>query len=189
MRPIEERVDGVFWEALKCVEYRIPRAPELRRPGALLALGLRYGLTGASAAHFLILTATEEESEDLSELFCSWPALVEQHVRFVIRDRLPFAWTDSMPSLMGKLAMKPLKMHLSQHPELVPVRRCLEIVLEEFLLEHEPAIVAGWPMLGRRKARRLFAQLGWESLEFAQLFYERRECGIEEVPEIALIGD
>jgi hypothetical protein len=189
MRPIEERVDLIFWQALKCVEYRIPREPCLKRPGALLSLGLRYGLMGAAAAHYLILTSTESESEELGALFFEWPAMVEDHVRWEIRHRLPFPSSEAMPVLLGRLAKKPLQIHLSQHPELVPVGRCLEIVVEEFTREHEATIVAGWNVFSRKKARRAFHKTSQESLTFAKRFYERRECGIDEIPEIALIGD
>jgi hypothetical protein len=189
MRPIEERADQVFWQALKCVEYRIPRNTGLRRPGLLLALGLRYGLMGAAAAHYLILTSTEAESEFLGDVFREWPGLVEDHLRFEVRHRLPFPTSDAMPLLLGRLAKRPLQIHLSQHPELVPVRRCLEIVVEEYTNEHETAITADWPFYRRSRARKLFEAIGRDSLGFAYRFYQRQECGIEEVPEIALIGD
>lgn len=189
MRPIEERVDLVFLQALRCVEYRIPRHTGLRRPGDVLALGLRYGLMGASAAHFLILTSTESESEELGDLFSTWPTMVEDHVRWEIRHRLAFPTSDAMPMLLGRLAKRPLQIHLSQHPELVALNRCLEIAVEEFSREHDSSIVAGWPLFGRRKARRQFETVSRESLDYAIRFYERRECGIDEIPEIALIGD
>ena len=189
MRPIEERVDLAFWQALKCVEYRLPRNVRLRRPGAILALGLRYGLMGAAAAHYLILTSNESESEELAELFFAWPGMVEDHVRWEVQQRLPFHSSEAMPTLLGRLAKKPLQIHLSQHPELVPLSRCLEIVVEEYSREHDSTIVAGWPLFARRKARKLFDALSAQSKEFAIRFYERRECGIDEVPEIALIGD
>ena len=189
MRPIEERVDLVFIQALRCVEYRLPRSPELRRPGALLALGLRYGLVGAAAAHHLIVTATETESEELGALFFGWPMMVEDHVRFEVQHRLAFDTSEAMPMLLGRIAKRPLQIHLSQHPELVPVERCLQIVVEEFMREHDATIISGWPVYHRRRARRIFEQLAYDSLGFAVRFYERRECGIEEVPEIALIGD
>ncbi len=182
-------MDLVFWQALRCVEYRLPRQSELRRPGFLLALGLRYGLMGAAAAHHLILTATEAEAEDLGECFRTWPSMVEDHLRYEVRHRLPFATSDAMPMLLGRLAKRPLQIHLSQHPELVPVRRCLEIVVEEYTKEHEGALAADWPFFLRNRARRLFEDASRQSLGFALRFYERRECGIEEVPEIALIGD
>lgn len=189
MRPIEDRAELVFWQALRCVEYRIPRHAGLRRSGVLLALGLRYGLVGAAAAHHLILTCTEAEAENLSDLFCAWPSMVEEHFRFDVRHRLPFPTSDAMPMLLGRLAKRPLQIHLSQHPELVPVRRCLEIVAEEFTREHEAALVADWPFFLRGRGRRLFEQVGRESLGYALRFYDRREYGLEEVPEIALIGD
>jgi len=189
MRPIEERVDLVFLQALRCVEYRIPRQTGLRRPGDVLALGLRYGLMGAAAAHYLILTSTEAESEELGDLFTAWPSMVEDHVRWEIRHRLEFTASDAMPMLLGRLAKRPLQIHLSQHPELVPLQRCLEIAVEEFSREHASSIVAGWPLFARRKARRIFDQVGDDSLSFAVRFYERREYGIDEIPEIALIGD
>lgn len=189
MRPIDERVDLVFLQALRCVEYRIPRQTGLRRPGEVLALGLRYGLMGAAAAHYLILTSTESESEELGDLFVAWPGMVEDHVRWEIRHRLQFTASDAMPMLMGRLAKRPLQIHLSQHPELVPVQRCLEIAVEEYSREHDSSIVAGWPLYGRRKARRQFEQISRDSLDYARRFYERRECGIDEIPEIALIGD
>lgn len=189
MRPIEERVDLVFWQALKCVEYRIPREPSVRRPGALLALGLRYGLMGAAAAHFLIVTATESEAEQLGELFVAWSAMVEDHVRWEVCDRLPFPCSEAVPILIGRLAKRPLQIHLSQHPELVSLSRCLEIAVEEFTKEHEATIRAGWSFLSRGRARRAFDRISADSLAFAKRFYERRECGIDEIPEIALIGD
>jgi hypothetical protein len=189
MRPIEERVDLVFWQALKCVEYRLPRDAALRRPGALLALGLRYGLMGAAAAHFLILSSTEAEAEELGPLLYSWPSMVEDHVRWDVQHRLPYSSSEAMPVLVGRLAKKPLQIHLSQHPELVPVDRCLEIAVEEYAREHVATIVAGWPLLSRGKARRAFRKSCDESLAYANRFYERREWGIDEIPEIALIGD
>jgi hypothetical protein len=189
MRPIEERVDLIFWQALKCVEYRIPREPALKRPGMLLSLGLRYGLMGAAAAHYLINTSTESESEELGALFFAWPGMVEDHVRWEVRHRLPFPSSEAMPVLLGRLAKKPLQIHLSQHPELVAVDRCLEIVVEEFCKEHEATIVAGWHPFARRKAKKAFERVTHDSLAFANRFYDRRECGIDEIPEIALIGD
>lgn len=189
MRPIEERVDLVFWQALKCVEYRVPREPSLKRPGMLLALGLRYGVMGAAAAHHLILTSTEAEAEELGTLFMAWPAMVEDHVRWEVRHKLPFLSSEAMPVLIGRLAKKPLQIHLSQHPELVPVDRCLEIAVDEFARQHEATIVAGWNLFTRGKARRAFQKTCDDSLAFAKRFYERRECSIDEIPEIALIGD
>lgn len=189
MRPIDERVDLVFLQALRCVEFRIPRDTGLKRPGEVLSLGLRYGLMGAAAAHYLILTSTEAEAEELGDLFTAWPAMVEDHVRWEVRHRLEFKASDAMPMLLGRLAKRPLQIHLSQHPELVPVRRCLEIAVEEYTREHDSTIVTGWPLYARRKARRQFDEVSRISLEYANRFYERRECSIDEIPEIALIGD
>jgi hypothetical protein len=144
---------------------------------------------GAAAAHHLILTSTESESEELGALFFSWPGMVEDHVRMDVRHRLPFVSSEAMPMLLGRLAKRPLQIHLSQHPELVPLQRCLEIVVEEFTREHDSAIISGWAFYARHRARRIFAEVGQESLAYARRFYERRECGVNEIAQIALIGD
>ena len=63
MRPIEYRVDTAYMQALKCVEFRLPRDPRLPRDEYLLSLGLRYGLAGAAATHQLLLSAGEDDEE------------------------------------------------------------------------------------------------------------------------------
>ena len=62
-------------------------------------------------------------------------------------------------------------------------------MVDEFTKEHEATIVAGWNLFTRNKARKIFEKTTRDSLYYAKRFYERRECEIDEIPEIALIGD
>lgn len=189
MDPIDVRVDTAFCQALKCAEYRLPKPDGLRAPGYVLALGLRYGLIGMAACHHLLLTSDTNDEDNILAMMDCWPSLVEDHVRWDMMHRLPFTAGSNVAHVIGRVAHLPLTSYLPLYRRLYPLGAALELVSEAFIHENRGMIFEGWPWFKRRAAMRTFEESMRESVAYARHFFERREADLEEVPEIALIGE
>jgi hypothetical protein len=189
MKPIEERADIAYMQALRCVEFRIPKADGTRQPGYLVALALRYGLVGMAATHHLLLSADLDEEPDVLALMRCWPRMVEDHVRWDVLHKLPFDDLRAAPSQVGRLAYKPMATYLPLYRRLYPLEQCLNACIEEFRQAHSPSVAEGWLWFLRPLAFRHFHRLCQESHQYALHFFERREANLEELPEIALLGE
>ena len=189
MRPIEHRTDLTFNQALKCVSYRLPMRSGLKSPAVELSLGLRYGLMGAAAAHHLLLSCPDQDEQSLlGHLFC-YGELVSDHVREQVKDGY-YAFSDKgLPGRIGELAREPLMSYLPLYKRLCPLELCLSVACDEFALAHQAQILSGWNLLTRRRARREFQAISDQSYGYALCFFERRQVDLDEVPEIALLGE
>ncbi|HVT10899.1 MAG TPA: hypothetical protein VHE55_01425 [Fimbriimonadaceae bacterium] len=189
MEPIDVRADTAFAQALLCVEYRLPPPGGFKAPGYIFALGMRYGLIGMAASHHLLVTSeVYEEIRVLATIDC-WPDFVEDHLRAVVGRRLPFATNSSIPDLVGRVAGLPLRSYLPLYRRLCPLSSALKIVADAICRDNRAMIFEGWPWFRRKAALRVFEASVEESKDFAMHFFERREADLEEVPEIALIGE
>jgi len=189
MKPIDEKVDVNFMQALRCVTHRLPQRYNLRRTGYAFALGLRYGLIGAATSHHLLTQCEAAEEHDVLGLVHHWPAMVEEHVRWAVIPRLPFQPSAAFPSLVGRLAYRPLQAYLALYRRLCPLEQALQIASDIYIQDHPSAAYEGWPWWARAKAMRRFREAGEDSVRFAKLFYERRQSDLEEVAEIAVLGE
>jgi hypothetical protein len=189
MDPIDVRVDTTFSQALRCVEYRLPSPKGYRPPGYVFALGVRYGLMGMAASHHLLITADDFEEPGVVRMMDSWPNLVEDHVRWDMMERLPFSDGSNVPHLIGRISALPFAAYLPLYRRICPLNLALELVSEAIAEENKGMIYEGWSWFKRKAAMRLFKQTLQESACFAMNFFERRQADLDEVPEIALIGE
>lgn len=189
MRPIDQRIDQTFAQALKCVEFRLPHVRHAGPQFSELCLGLRYGLVGVAAAHHLLLTCNDRDSQELMPHLRSFGNVVADRVQAALGNRWPFNPDRDFRFRIGELAREPLISFLPLFRRLCPLELCLSVVSSEFALVHGPVITAGRVLFGRRAALREFERISDESYGFALCFFERRQAGLEEVPEIALIGE
>ena len=189
MKPIHIQSDQVFRQALRCVQYRIPKLYSLKPAAFAHALGLRYGLIGLAACHHLMVTADPREEEALESDFLSWQDVVAEHVRFEVAPYLPFDAPLALPSVIGRFAAEPIYSYLTAQTHLLPFEYYLEIALKEYEEEHKGMAARAWPWFVRRRGNKAFHDANRDSLSFAQHFFERREEDLEEVPEIALLGE
>jgi len=189
MKPIEYRSDIAFLQALRCVEYRVPPIRNLRKQGYVLTLGLRYGLIGIAATFHLLETANSEDEKIVMNLTRSWPRIVEDHVRFELQKRMPFTVDLAFPVAVSRCAERPLRIVLPLLHRLCPLESCLQEATQQFIGENLYGIRMNWPFYGRRAAVREFRIHAQESMDFALHFFERRQYDLEEVPEIALLGE
>jgi len=189
MDPIDVRADTTFAQALRCVQFRLPNPDGYRAPGYVLALGVRYGMIGIAASHHLLITAEGFEEPRILVMTEAWPGMVEDHVRWEMSLRMPFTTNVNVAHLVGQISYLPLHGYLPLYTRLCPLSRALELVGDALVTENKGMIFEGWPWYRRKSAVRLFQATLRESAQFALHFFERRQADLDEVPEIALIGE
>ena len=189
MRPIDYRVDTAYMQALHCVEFRLPRDIKLPHDAYGLALGLRYGLIGAAATHQLLLSAGPDEEGAVRTAAAGWKDHVSEHLRSHLVPRLPARALPVDPEQVGDYAGSVMEIYLSIFHRACGLGVCLEEAGRAFASRHKPAIRRGWPWFRFRKAHEVFRHTTSESVRFAGLFFERRQADLEEVQEIALLGE
>jgi hypothetical protein len=189
VKPVHILTEQAFHQATICVEYRLASLASFPPAAYAHALGLRYGLAGMAAAHHLLLSADPREESRLESDLMSWQDAVAEHVRFEVAEKLPFETLAAFPTVVGRFANEPIYSYLTQHRRLLPFEYYLEIAVKEYEDSHRNYAAKGWPWWKRGAGRRLFHEESRRSLAYAEAFFRRRESGLEEVPEIALLGE
>lgn len=176
--------------ALRCVEYRIPRPGTFRTPAYLLSLALRYGLVGAAATHHLLLDARDEdEVQDVLDAASSYPDMIEEHLVQFVEEKLPVRIQPEAPYMIGRIAYRPVSVTIAGFDKFVPLDVCLGRIGETFGRENRRALFVGTPLWQRRRTLAEFQVLAEKSVLYALNFFERRQAELDEVPQIAMIGD
>ncbi|MGV3615864.1 MAG: hypothetical protein ACO1SV_11065 [Fimbriimonas sp.] len=189
MRPIEYRTDIDFRQALRCVEFRIAPLRQLRPRGFTLGLGLRYGLVGTAAVHHLLQGATPEEERAVLESAIGWSQVVTDHIQHMAIGRLPMEVQTDVADHIGRLAQLPVHSAVPLLRRHCPLEVCLQIGVDDFIQSHRQDIRQGWGWFKGRSGERLFADLAAASMTVATNFHARRSFDLEEVREIALLGE
>jgi hypothetical protein len=189
MKPIQERAESALSQGLRCVQYRLPNRYPLKPAAYSCALGLRYGLIAAAAAFYALETADSTEERELKQLFQYWPVMVTEHYRQEITYRLPPGFETVDSTMVGRLAGSPLRVSLALRKQFLPLQRVLEIASEIFARDHRTEITSDSWLLARPRTVKIFRSAGEESVRYSMHFFERRRSGLEEVSEIALLGE
>lgn len=189
MKPIQERAELALEQGLRCVQYRLPNRYQLRPSAYSCALALRYGLIGAAAAYYALEMADLHEERELKNVFLYWPLMVTEHFKSEVHHRLPFDSDAASGTQVGKLSGSPLRISLALRKQFLPLQRVMEIATEVFCRDHRSEILADVFLLQRPRMLRLFREASQDSVDFAIHFFERRRAGLEEVSEIALLGE
>jgi hypothetical protein len=189
MKPIEERADLATMQALRCVQYRLPHPLGMKREGFILSLALRYGLVGAAAFHHLLITTEEKDEQEVLVMMECWADIVEDHAQWEIAPRWPFPYDQGIPEAIGSQAGNILRSFLPLYQRLYPLERSLHLLAADFTVTNRGLIEGPWYKRGRRSAQHAFRAAAADSIHFAKGFFDRRQADLDEVPEIALIGE
>jgi hypothetical protein len=189
MRPIEHRTDVNFSQALRCVQFRTPKQGTMKRQAYVHAIALRYGLIGAAACHHLLLSSGDEDEGVILDAMAGWPLIVEKHFRWESMDSLPFLSSPLLPTVLGNQAYQPLVGYLHGYKRLMPLEDCLRFACESYIYDNIEDIRSGWNWFQMLKPIREFRKVADESIHFALAFFERRQLDLEEVREIAILGE
>ncbi len=189
MRPIEYQADVEFTQALRCVEYRLPRGEGIRPRAYLATLALRYGLLGAAAAHYLLDSTDSCEEPFVLESVIAWPKMVAEHVSIELGGRIPYHDGYEATLLLARWSKRPLQVTVPLYRRMYPLEVCLGAAIDDFAAEFEGTIGEGCLLWNKRKALRQFMVEAERSARYAMNFLERRQLGLDEVPEIALLDE
>ncbi|WP_144241179.1 hypothetical protein [Fimbriimonas ginsengisoli] len=174
---------------MRCVAYRLPKGNRLKETGILLTLGLRYGLVGAASVHHLLRCSRREEERQVMDSAATWPGIVAEHVRSEAAPILGLPVSMEVGEQVGKWARYVLRVAVPLYHRLCPLEMSLSTAADDFVLDHSKEIRQGWNPFLVRRGDRLFRAEADRSINFAINFFERRQHDLEEVPEIALLGE
>lgn len=189
MRYIDQRTELDFRHALRCVEYRLPNREGLKPEGMRLALGLRYGLIGAAAVRHLLHCGAHDVENLVGRAIYVWPELVSEHARNDALHRMGLPPEPESADEIGAWARQALGLVIPAPTAIRPLTVALSVAADDFLSDHRQEIVKGWNVLLKGRGERLFRETADVSVRYASSFFDRRKCGLAEVPEIALLGE
>jgi len=189
MKPIQERAELALVQGLRCVQYRPPNHFGLKPRAYSCALGLRYGLIGAAAASYSLEIADPVDERDLQSVFRYWPLMVAEHFKTEMSFRVAPQLDELAPATIARLSSGPIKLCLALRKQFLPLTRVLEIGAEVFHRDHRSDVTADHWLFGKTHAEKLFRDASAESIRFANCFFERQRAGLDEVSEIALLGE
>jgi hypothetical protein len=190
MLSIAERAGIEFSQALLCVEYRVPKPGILRGPGYLLALSLRYGFIGAAAAfHLMFSTADDNEEQEVLSLAGCWTGRVTEHLLGPMRTKLPIRVDETVAQAVANISIQPVTTTLKLFHYGCPLEEVFCAVHEQIAEDYRTVIRSGAPLFRSKKFDQEFQAISDKSIEFGLHFLDRRQAGLEELPEITLIGE
>ncbi|HWD37711.1 MAG TPA: hypothetical protein VG944_02600 [Fimbriimonas sp.] len=189
MRPIEQKTETTLSQALKCAQFRMPLDARLRKRPLEMGIGLRYGLIGIAASHHVLLSCPDDQERALVRQLHGFSGQIEDHFRQVVIGKMPYGPDVEFPHRMGRIFERLLDCYLPLYHRLCPLDLCLSVICDDFTYSHRKEIAQGVPLLSRSAAKRTFHSLADQSFAYALTFFERRQAGIEEVAEIALLGE
>jgi len=189
MKPIQVRAELALVQGLRCVQYRPPNRFGFKPRAYACAVGLRYGLIGAAAATFSLEIADPVEERDLNSVFRYWPLMVAEHFKTEMSYRVAIQLDELAPATIARLSSAPLKLCLGLRKQFLPLSRILEIASEVFHRDHRNDVIADHWLFGKTHALKIFRDASQESIRFANCFFERQRAGLDEVSEIALLGE
>ena len=189
MRPIDERLDVEFSQAILCVEFRLPTTEHLGRIGYIHTLALRYGMIGVAAAHNILANSDRNERLAFIERLPAWTDFVEEHARWELASQLPVSINASTPSWIARQSSEPFQVYIPMQRRGYPLDECLRAVQEDYMLVATQAVRRELSFFRRRRAIQEFVAIADESRRYAENFFERRQCMLDEVPEIALLDE
>lgn len=189
MGPLDLRTDSSLCQALTCAELRYPRPSKLPSHLFDLAVGLRYALIGIAAAHFVLLECDPGDKRSVVAQMSGFGGMirasVEQEGCLHPHRRLSEGAEDATSAIFDRL----FERYLDLISLYCPIDLVLSILIEEFGQAHAKKMRRrGWPFPSR-SLRRSFDLESQQTLKFAICFFERRKFDVEEVPEIALLGE
>lgn len=173
-------------QALRCVEYRLPTKYELSNRPLAMALGLRYGLVGCSTAYHLLMSENPLSEGKVKSHLTELPAHLASHI-----ETLPPAFRARLAGHERRAvtaAMDVLELYVPQYRWLFALDLSLSMIIDQFC-QINKAEIAGGGLFGRMRSRREFMNAANESFGFALSFFERRLADLDELPEIALLGE
>ncbi|RYG39183.1 hypothetical protein EON81_01625 [bacterium] len=189
MRSIQSTTRRAFDQALVSASYRVPTAESVPTEVWLAATALRYGLFGCASAHALLIEAGSDDEVWILDHLGEIGQTVADHYLEHVLPRAPQGVDMTSAWRVGEMAQLVADDFAPLGRRVPSVDVALRLATESFGQTRDQSIFSSLPWWRRRDAHRKYNALVDESLVFAENFYGRRLLDLDEVREIALLGE
>ncbi len=189
MRQIDSTIDSSFCSALTCAELRFPKAHTMPRVALDSSVSLRFGLLGIAASQFILKDVPVRDQPAIIPDLRFFGTMIAEQLE---RSRLSASahivsehCVDNCRNAYSEMFDRYIELRQMNGPsELI-----LAVLVEEFNRRSLQKFSRGFLRFWHRRTEREFKSQAQKSLQYALNFLERRRYGVEEVAEIALIGE
>lgn len=173
-------------QALKCVEYRLPKEQDRKGAPFAYTLALRYGLIVGVAA---LNTLAQPGGLNRDSLIRECRYSVWQHSFFELPNKLAEAMPAQLQNRVHIIAAEIADQLVTLTLKGLELRFSLLLALHFFERKHRGEILKGTPYFLRLSQMRSVRATNMKSLGYALNFLARRRACLDEVPEIALLDE
>ncbi|CAN5623583.1 hypothetical protein BH11ARM2_BH11ARM2_20530 [soil metagenome] len=188
MRSIQSVTRRAFEQGLASASHHLP-ANDLDRESWLALTGLRYGLSTCASTHALLTSGEVDDEVWVLDQLGEVAETVSDHFTEHSIARAPSPLDSSSAWRVGAMAQSVADDYAPLVHRVPSLGLALRLVSESFCDARRKAVLASIPFLRRREGRKRFDRAVRDSVIFAEKLYERRLLDLEEVPEIALLGE
>jgi hypothetical protein len=154
-----------------------------------LTVCLRFGILGIGASHYVLKRASNSERISLLSELRRFGTMIREHLEenriSEYSHQISPGCSRQAQEIYGELFDRYVTLSNLNGPlDLV-----LSILVEEFVQKHSAQCGKRLILFRNRRLERAFDVQAQRSLQFALNFVERRSYDLEELPEIALIGE
>lgn len=189
MASIDTCLNEVVRQALICVRYRIAPLRSMRPTGFVHAMGLRYGLLGAAAVAYSTERSHPLDSMRAYEWSSGFRDLVQKEIVANTWPHFPITVRRRHIPQVAEIAQEVL--HDALPLPLIPPdpARSLSGAVDRHMARHLREIRREWGFWKAEAGEEEFMAHAIASEAFALAFLNRQRHGLEEVAEIALLGE
>jgi hypothetical protein len=191
MRPIDFKIDSSLTQALTCGEYRFPKAGSMSPLSYDLSVSLRFALLGIAACHFALKDCPPQEQDEHFPELRFFGTMIREHLdqERVLCVSIPPTFSNDSLELAQATFAEIFDRYVELRTFRCPLDLAMNIIVEEFTERSKPYLKSKYRFWGSKKGLQAFQIESEKSHRFALNFYERRHYELEELPEIALIGE
>jgi hypothetical protein len=189
MRPIDLTVDNSLSQALTCAEFRFPRGHRMPTVATDLTVALRFVLLGIGASHFVLRQAPRSENDRLVSELRYFGTMIAEQLELDRISNFACKISPDCPQKAREIYGELFDRYIFLSKLNGPLDLVLSILVEEFVNAHLQEFGRKFFVFRNLSLERAFDQEAQKSLRYTVNFVERRKLDLEELAEIALIGE
>lgn len=189
MKSIQSKTQRALEQALDGASFHVPWSEASSAESWLALVGLRYGLFTCAAFHALLADAQSDDEIWVLDSLTEVAGPVAEHFTKHVLPHAPAGIDPSSAWRAGEMAQLVTDDYAPLFHRVPGLELALGLTTESFCEARMRSVLATYPVWQRLAAKKRFQGAVHASLRFAQSHYERRLLDLQEVPEIALLGE
>jgi hypothetical protein len=189
MRLPNSHTHVLYHQALRCVAFRLPLDVPMSSAMVEGVLGLRYGLIGATAVFPMLQEGFDRQGDVPTYLATEFPAAVERHLLQEVDANLRKRGILVSSERIRDMVAFCMNVFLNAVERKMSLPNALAETADAFAEHYNRTIARGVPLWQRPGLKQKLDDQAKHTLRFCGNFFQRRLHDLEEVPEIALLGE